>query len=75
MIKNHVYLYYLIYNHISHAKIELMTSMCRKNERFADCLVIERDRFVYGNNMILGGIAFGRRTPLHIIHENTNALI
>lgn len=52
MIKNHVYLYYLIYNHISHAKIELMTSMCRKNERFADCLVIENDRFVYGNVMI-----------------------
>lgn len=60
MIKNYVYLYYLIYNYIFYVKIELMMLMCRKNECFVDCLVIERDCFVYGNNMILGGIVYGR---------------
>lgn len=52
MIKNYVYLYYLIYNYIFYVKIELMMLMCRKNECFVDCLVIERDCFVYGNVMI-----------------------
>lgn len=46
----------------------------RKNERFADCCVIERDRFGGGNVMVCGGIAYGRRTPLHVIHGNMNAL-
>lgn len=52
-----------------------MMLMCRKNECFVDCLVIERDCFVYGNNMILGGIVYGRWILFYIIFENMNVLI
>jgi hypothetical protein len=46
----------------------------RENERFADCCVIEKDRFGGGNVMMWGSIAYGRQTALHVIHGNVNAL-
>lgn len=49
MINNHVYMYYLIYNHISYAKNKAdgrPCVYCSKHERFADCWVIERYRFI-----------------------------
>lgn len=46
----------------------------RRNERYADSCVIERDRFGGGSVMVWGGIAYGRRTQLHIIRGNLNAI-
>jgi transposase len=36
--------------------------------------IIERGRFGGGNVMVWGGIAYGRRTQLHIIRGNLNAI-
>ena len=46
----------------------------RRNERYADCFVIERDRLSGGSVMVWGGIAYGRRTQLHNIRGNLNAI-
>jgi hypothetical protein len=46
----------------------------RRNERYADCCVIERDRFGGDSVMVWGGIAYGRRTQLHNIRGNLNAI-
>ena len=46
----------------------------RRNERYVDCCVIERDRFGGGSVMVWGGIAYGRRTQLHIIRGHLNAI-
>ena len=46
----------------------------RRNERYADCFVIERDPFSGGSVMVWGGIAYGRRTQLHNIRGNLNAI-
>jgi hypothetical protein len=46
----------------------------RRNERYADCCVIERDRFGGDSVMVWGGIVYGRRTQLHIIRGNLNAI-
>ena len=43
-------------------------------ERHADCCVIERNRFGGGSVMVWGGIAYGRRTQLHNIRGNLNAI-
>ena len=39
-----------------------------------DCCIIERGRFGGGSVMVWGGIAYGRRTQLHIIRGNLNAI-
>ena len=46
----------------------------RRNERYADCCVIERDRFGGDSVMVWGGVAYGRRTQLHNIRGNLNAI-
>ena len=46
----------------------------RRNERYVDCCVIERDIFGSGSVMVWGGIAYGRRTQLHIIRGHLNAI-
>jgi hypothetical protein len=46
----------------------------RRNERYADCCVIEGHRFGGGSVMVWCGIAYGRRTQLHIIRGNLNAI-
>ena len=46
----------------------------RRKERCVDCCVIERDRFGGGSVMVWGGIAYGRRTQLHIIRGHLNAI-
>lgn len=45
----------------------------RKNERFADCCVVERDRFGGGSVMVWGGIMGNRKTELVAIQGNLNA--
>ena len=46
---------------------------CR-NERYADCCVLQWDRFGGGGSvMVWGGIAYGYRTPLVVIDGNLNA--
>ena len=46
----------------------------RRNERYADCCVLERDRFGGGGSvMVWAGIAHGYRTPLVVINGNLNA--
>ena len=46
----------------------------RRNERYADCCVLQRDRFGGGGSiMVWGGIAYGYRTPLVVIEGNLNA--
>lgn len=46
----------------------------RRNERYADCCVLERDRFGGGGSvMVWGGIANGYRTPLVVIDGNLTA--
>jgi len=46
----------------------------RRNERYADCCVLQRDRFGGGGSvMVLGGTAYGYRTPLVVIDGNLNA--
>jgi len=43
----------------------------RRNERYADCCVLQRDRFGVGDSVMLwGGIAYGYRTPLVVIDGN-----
>jgi transposase len=46
----------------------------RRNERYVDCCAIERDRFGGGSVIVWCGIAYGRRTQLHIIRGNVNAI-
>ena len=46
----------------------------RRNELYADCFVIERDRIGGGSVMVWGGIAYGRRTQLHNIRGHLNAI-
>lgn len=43
----------------------------RENERFADCCVAQRYCFAGGNVMVWERIAYGRQTPLNVIHGNT----
>ena len=46
----------------------------RRNERYADCCVLQRDRFGGGGSvMVWGGIAYGYRTLLVVIEGNLNA--
>ena len=46
----------------------------RRNERYADCCVLQRDRFGGGGSvMVWGGIAYGYRTRLVVIDGNLNA--
>ena len=46
----------------------------RRNERYADCCVLQRDRFGGGGSvMVWGGIAYGYRTPFVVIDGNLNA--
>ena len=47
----------------------------RRNERDADCCVLQRDRWVWGGGsvMVWGGIAYGYRTPLVVMDGNLNA--
>ena len=42
----------------------------RHGERFADACVVERDRFVGGSAMVLGGIAHGIKSQLIIVAGN-----
>ena len=46
----------------------------RKNERYTDDCVIERDRYVGGSVMVWGGIVLGHKTPLIIMQESVNAI-
>ena len=46
----------------------------RRNERYADCCVIEGHRLGGGSVMVWCGIAYGRRTQLHIIQGNLSAI-
>ena len=46
----------------------------RRNERYADCCVIERDRFGGGSVMVWGGRSYWRRMQLHIIRGNLNVI-
>lgn len=43
----------------------------RENERFADCCVAQRYCFAGGNIMVWKRNAYGRQTPLNVIHGNT----
>ena len=46
----------------------------RRNERYADCCVLERDRFGGGGSVIVwAAIAQGYRSPLVVIDGNLNA--
>ena len=46
----------------------------RRNERYADCCVLQRDRFGGGGSvMVWAGISYGYRTQLVIIDGNLNA--
>ena len=46
----------------------------RRNERYADCCVLERDRFGgMGSVMVWAAIAHGYRSPLVVIDGNLNA--
>ena len=46
----------------------------RRNERYADCCVIERDRFEGGGTVtVWTAIANGYRSPLVVIDSNLNA--
>lgn len=45
----------------------------RTGERYADCCVIQRDRFGGGSVMVWGGICGGRKTRLLVINGNLNA--
>ena len=46
----------------------------RRNERYADCCVLERDRFGGGGSvMVWAAIAHGYRSPLVVIDVNLNA--
>lgn len=42
----------------------------RENERFADCCVAQRYCFAGGNVMVWERNAYGRQTPLNVIHGN-----
>jgi len=42
----------------------------RRGERFADCCVLERDRFGGGSIMVWGGISHGLKSPLIVIAGN-----
>ena len=46
----------------------------RRNERYADCCVIEGHQLGGGSVMVWCGIAYGRRTQLHIIQGNLSAI-
>ena len=45
----------------------------RRNERYADCCVLQQDRFGGGSVMVWAGINYGYRTQLVIIDGNLNA--
>ena len=46
----------------------------RRNERYADCCVLQRDRFGGGGSvMVWAGISYGYRTQLVVIDGNLNA--
>ena len=46
----------------------------RRNERYADCCVLERDRFGGGGSaMVCAAIARGYRSPTVVIDGNLNA--
>ena len=46
----------------------------RRNERYADCCVLQRDRFGGGGSlMVWAGISYGYRTHLVVIDGNLNA--
>ena len=46
----------------------------RRNERYADCYILERDRFCGGGSVLVwAGIAHGFRTHLIVIKGNLNA--
>ena len=46
----------------------------RRNERYAECCVLERDRFGGGCSvMVWAAIAYGYRSPLVVIDGNLNA--
>ena len=46
----------------------------RRNERYADCCVFQRDRFGGGGSlMVWAGISYGYRTQLVVINGNLNA--
>ena len=45
----------------------------RRNERFADCCVPQRDRWGGGSIMVWGGIHSTGRTPLLVLQGNLNA--
>ena len=45
----------------------------RTGERYADCCVIQRDRFGGGSVMVWGGICGGRKTRLLVLDGNLNA--
>ena len=46
----------------------------RRNERYADCCLLERDRFGGGGSVLVwAGIAHGYRTPLVVVDGNLNA--
>lgn len=45
----------------------------RRGERFADCCLVERDRFGGGSVMVWGGIMGRRKTNLIVVRGNLNA--
>ena len=45
----------------------------RKNERFADCCIVEKNRFGGGSVMVWGGIMGNRKTDLVVVQGNINA--
>ena len=45
----------------------------RTNERYADCCVLERNRFGGGSLMVWGGIMGGQKTDLVVMQDNMNA--
>ena len=46
----------------------------RTNERYADCCLQERDRFLWGSLMVWGGIMSGQKTDLVVMQDNLTAL-
>ena len=46
----------------------------RNRERFAECCVKQRDRWVGGSVLVWGGITADNRTQLHVLDRSINAL-